>query len=405
MAAGSQRVVLAGARVFDGTGSPPAEADVVVADGHIVAVGRGLDADERVDLTGKGLLPGLIDCHVHVVISPGPRHELLQVPFSYRFFRAVANLEATIATGITTARDAAGADLGVKRAVADGLVRGPRLQIAIRMLSQTGGHGDEWQLCGSAPGLAFPTYPGMPDGVIDGPDAARRAARTLVRAGADWIKVATTGGFSSPVSDPARPHLRLDELTELQTEADAAGRHVMAHAQGLAGVKNALAAGFRSIEHGVWLDDEAIARMVEQGTWLVPTLLVPVWSLENGRPQPKFDLPATIEAHADSFGRAVEAGVRIALGTDCGIVPHGENLRELELMVERGLSPTQALVAATSDAAQLLGLADSIGTIEEGKRADLVVVEGDPLDIRDLRARIQAVYQDGRLVSGGRSES
>ncbi len=397
--------MFAGARVFDGSGAAPAEADVAVEHGLIADVGRGLDGDERVDLAGKGLLPGLIDCHVHVVHSPGPRHELLQTPFSYRFFRAVANLEATLATGITTARDAAGADLGVKRAVADGLVRGPRLQIAIRLLSQTGGHGDEWQLCGFAPGLAFPSYPGMPEGVVDGPLEARRRVRELVRAGADWIKVATTGGFSSPVSDPTRPHLRRDELAEIAAEAEAAGRQVMAHAQGLAGVKNALEAGFRSVEHGVWLDDEAIGRMVEQGTWLVPTLLVPVWSLENWRPQPKFDLPATIEAHADSFRRAAEAGVRIALGTDCGIVPHGENLRELELMVERGLPPTQALVAATSSAAGLLGLADSVGTVEPGKRADLVVVDGDPLDLRGLRARIAAVYQDGRLVSDRRPAS
>jgi imidazolonepropionase-like amidohydrolase len=396
---GEQRLVLAGAAVFDGTGAPPAEADVAIEDGRIVEVGRGLDGDELLDLTGKGLLPGLIDCHVHVVHSPGPRHELLHTPFSYRFFQAVRNLEETLACGITTARDAAGADLGLKRALAAGLIRGPRLQIALRIVSQTGGHGDEYQLCGAAPGLAFPAYPGMPEAVVDGPVEARRVVRQLVRAGADWIKVATTGGFSSPVSDPSRPHLRQDELGEIAAEASAAGRSVMAHAQGLAGVKNAVAAGFRSVEHGVWLDDEVIERMAEQGTWLVPTLLVPVWSLENGRAQPKFDLGATIEAHGDSFRRATAAGVRVAMGTDCGIVPHGANLRELELMSERGLTPAQALVAATSSAAELLGIRDSVGTIEPGKRADLVVVDGDPLDLRDLRSRVLAVYQDGVRVS------
>ncbi|HEY4348631.1 MAG TPA: amidohydrolase family protein, partial [Gaiellaceae bacterium] len=257
----------------------------------------------------------------------------------------------------------------------------------------------EYQLCGASPGLAFPSYPGAPDAVVDGTVEARRVVRELVRAGADWIKVATTGGFSSPVSDPTRPHLRPDELEEIEAEAAAAGRPVMAHAQGLAGVKNAVAAGVRSVEHGVWLDDEAIGRMLEQGTWLVPTLLVPVWSRENGRAQPKFDLDATIEAHADSFRRAAAAGVRIAMGTDCGIVPHGINLRELELMVERGLTPAEALVAATSSAAELLGIGDSAGTIEPGKRADLVVVEGDPLDVVGLRDRIAAVYQDGALVT------
>jgi imidazolonepropionase-like amidohydrolase len=393
------RLVLAGAAVFDGTGAEPAVVDVAVEDGAIVDIGIGLDGDERVDLTGKGLLPGLIDCHVHLTASAVPRPALLDVPFSYRFFQAARNLETTLACGITTARDAAGADLGVKRAVADGLVAGPRLQISVRMISQTGGHADETQLCGLSPALMFPRYPGVPDTVVDSPLEARRAVRQLVRGGADWIKVATTGGFSSPVSHPSQPQLREDELTEIAAEAAAAERPVMAHAQGLAGVKNAVHAGFRSVEHGVWLDDEAVELMAASGTWLVPTLLVPVWSRENRRPQPKFDLDATIAAHAESFRLAVSAGVRVAMGTDCGIVPHGENLRELELMVERGLTPAQALVAATSSAAALLGLGDRVGTIEPAKRADLVVVEGDPLDVRGLRERIRAVYRDGVLVS------
>lgn len=390
--------MLAGAAVFDGTGAAPAPADVAVSDGTIVEVGSDLDGDRRIDLAGKGLLPGLIDCHVHVLSSAVPRPSLLDVPFSYRFFQAARNLETTLACGITTARDAAGADLGVKRALADGLLRGPRLQIAVRMISQTGGHADETQAFGGRPALMFPCYPGAPETVVDGPIEARRAVRELVRGGADWIKVATTGGFSSPVSHPSQPQLRDDELAEIAAEAAAAGRPVMAHAQGLAGVKNALQAGFRSVEHGVWLDDEAIERMVEQGTWLVPTLLVPVWSRENGRAQPKFDLDETIATHGDSFARAVAAGVKVAMGTDCGIVPHGANLRELELMVERGLSPAQALVAATSSAAALLGLGDTVGTIEPGKRADLVVVDGDPLDVSGLRERIVAVYQDGELA-------
>lgn len=392
------RLVLAGPAIFDGTGAPVSTADVAVEDGLIVEVGPGLDGDDWVSLEGKGLLPGLIDCHVHVVHSPGPRSALLEVPFSYRFFRGVRNLETTLAAGITTARDAAGADLGLKRALQDGLVRGPRLQISVGMISQTGGHADEWQLFGARPQLAHPRYPGVPETVVDGPIEARRVVRELVRTGADWIKVATTGGFSSPVSRPWQPQLRPDELAEIAAEAEAAERPVMAHAQGLTGVKNALAARFRSIEHGVWLDDEAIDRMVAQGTWLVPTLLVPVWSRENSRAQPKFDIDETIEAHGDSFRRAVAAGVKVAMGTDCGIVPHGANLRELELMAERGLSPAGALVAATSGAAELLGLGDFVGSIEPGKRADLVVVDGDPIDLQGLAERIEAVYQDGVRV-------
>jgi imidazolonepropionase-like amidohydrolase len=393
------RLVLANARLFDGTGAQPADADVAVEDGAIVDVGSGLDGDERVDLEGRGLLPGMIDCHVHVIASAVPRPTLLGVPLSYRFYQAARNLETTLACGITTARDAAGADMGVKQAVADGLIPGPRLKITIRMISQTGGHADETQAFGERTSLMFPRYPGVPDTVVDGPMEARRAVRELLRGGADWIKIATTGGFSSPVSHPSQPQLREDELAEIAAETAAAGCPVMAHAQGLAGVKNALRAGVRSIEHGVWLDDEAIARMVEQGTWLVPTLLVPVWSRANGRAQPKFDIDETIAVHGDSFSRAVAAGVNVAMGTDCGIVPHGENLQELELMVERGLPPAQALVAATSGAARMLGLQDLVGTVETGKRADLVVVDGDPLDVQGLRERIVSVYQDGVEVA------
>jgi imidazolonepropionase-like amidohydrolase len=392
------RVVLAEATVFDGTGAAPAVADVALEGGVIADVGIDLDGDERIELSGKGLLPGLFDCHVHVLLPALPRPALLDLPLSYRFFQASRNLATTLACGITTVRDAAGADAGVKRAVAEGLVPGPRLQISVRMISQTGGHADETQAFGGAPALAFPCYAGIPDTVVDGPLAARRAVRELVRSGADWIKVATTGGFSSPVSHPSQPQLREDELAEIAAEAAAAARPVMAHAQGLKGVKNAVRAGFRSVEHGVWLDDETVELMARRGTWLVPTLLVPVWSRENARAQPKFDIDETIAVHEASFRRAVEAGVRVAMGTDCGIVPHGENLRELELMVERGLPPADALVSATSGAATLLGMGDTAGTIERGKRADLVAVEGDPLDVRGLRDRIAAVYRDGVRV-------
>src|SRR5215218_317361 len=268
------RRVFSGGLVFDGTGSPAARADVVVEDGRVVDVGTGLDGDERVDCSGATVLPGFFDCHVHVMMSGVDVLRQLQTPFSYPFYEAVHNLRRTLALGITHVRDAGGADLGVAEAVRTGLIAGPRMQIAISMLSQTGGHGDGWHVCGAdLPHL--PPHPGRPRTVVDGPDEMRRTVRELLRAGADVLKVATSGGVLSARDDPRHPHFRPAELAVLVEEANAAGVAVMAHAQGAGGVKAAVRAGIRSIEHGIYLDDEAIELMLERGTWLVPTLAAP----------------------------------------------------------------------------------------------------------------------------------
>jgi imidazolonepropionase-like amidohydrolase len=399
------RTLLTGGRVFDGTGAPPREADVLIEGDRILQVGPGLDGDEAVDVGGRHLLPGLLDCHTHVTLTSIDLMAIVQRPFSYRFFQTVQNLAATLQAGITTVRDAAGADAGVKRAVADGLVPGPRLQIAVTLLSQTGGHGDGWYPSGQHIGL-WPVYPGMPESLVDGPEAMRRKVRELVRAGADVIKVATSGGVLSPSDDPRHAHFREDELTALVTEAAAAGRWVMAHAQGSDGIKAALRAGVRSIEHGIYLDDEAIELLLERGAWLVPTLVAPrgvLAAAEAGVPIPEASRRKAVEvaeAHTDSFRRAVAAGVKVALGTDSGVTPHGRNLAELELMAKGGMSPAAALAAATSSAAELLGVAGELGTLEPGKRADVVAVDGDPFELATIGDRIAAVVQDGRLVAG-----
>jgi imidazolonepropionase-like amidohydrolase len=400
------RTVFAGGLVFDGTGAPPAQADVAVEDEWIAEVGSGLDGDEVVDASGLTLLPGLFDTHVHVMFGHLDMWRFLQTPFSYRFYDAIRNLEATLATGITTVRDAGGADLGVKQALEDGIIRGPRLQISLTMLSQTGGHGDGWMPSGGTAEL-FLDYPGMPSQIVDGVDEARRKIRELVRDGADVIKIATSGGVMSPRDSPDQPGFSVEEIEVMVAEATAAGLWVMSHAQAAIGIKNAVRAGVRSIEHGIYLDDEAIALMLERGAYLVPTLVAPTGVLraaEAGVPIPENVLAksaAVIEAHRDSFRRAVEAGVKIAMGTDSAITPHGENLRELELMAACGMASTDVLVATTRTAAELMGLERELGTIEPGKRADLVAVSGDPFDFADLRERIERVYQDGRLVAGG----
>ena len=398
------RTLFAHGTVVDGTGADPSVADVVVEDGRIVEVGVGLDGDERVDLAGKAILPGLFDCHTHVVVSSIDTMRLLQTPFSYRFFEAARNLEATLRIGITTVRDAGGADLGVKQAVADGLVRGPRMQISLSMLSQTGGHGDGWMPFGGTVRALLSHHPGVPETLVDGPDEMRHKVRELIRMGADVIKVAVSGGVLSPRDKPTHAHFRPAELEVLVEEASAAGIFVMAHAQAAPGIKNAIRAGIRSIDHGIYLDDEAIELMLERGTWLVPTLVAPrgvIDAAEAGAAIPDASVAKArevIETHRASFAKAVSAGVKVAMGTDSGVTPHGKNLRELALMVEGGMTPMQAIVATTRTAAELMGLEEELGTLEPGKRADLVVIDGDPLEVATLADRVQSVYQDGTRV-------
>jgi imidazolonepropionase-like amidohydrolase len=399
--------VLSGGKVFDGTGAPVADADVAIEEGRFVDIGSGLDGDESVDVGGKTLLPGLFDCHVHVMYSDIDMMRSLTSPFSLRFYEAMHNLRKTLGIGITTVRDAGGADLGIKTAVEQGLIEGPRMQISLTLLSQTGGHGDSWMPCGGEVPVFGITYPGMPSNLVDGPEEMRRKVRELVRAGADVIKVATTGGVLSPRDDPRHSHFRDDELEMLVSEAAAAGIWVMAHAQGTPGIKAGIRAGIRSIDHGVFMDDEAIEMMIERGTYFVPTLVAPtgvIDAAEAGVPIPANMVQKArevIDAHRDSFKRAVAAGVKIAMGTDSAVTPHGENLRELGLMAEGGMEPADVLVATTLRAAELMGLEEELGTIEPGKRADVVVVDGDPFDFVNLADRITEVYKDGRRALAG----
>jgi imidazolonepropionase-like amidohydrolase len=220
------------------------------------------------------------------------------------------------------------------------------------------------------------------------------------------IKVATTGGVLSARDDPRHAHFSEEELEMLVTEASKAGRWVMAHAQGSEGIKRAIRVGIRSIDHGIFLDDEAIQMMLDKGTWLVPTLVAPtgvITAAEGGAQIPEASLQKakdTIEIHRDSIRRAYQAGVKIAMGTDSGVTPHGENLKELELMAGLGMKPGEVLRATTLSAAELMGLGDELGSLEPGKRADVVVVEGDPFDFKTLPERIESVYKDGLHAIG-----
>jgi imidazolonepropionase-like amidohydrolase len=312
------------------------------------------------------------------------------------------NLRITLALGITTVRDAAGADAGLRAAVQQGVLAGPRMQISVNMLSMTGGHADAWLPSGVV-GPWGVEYPGMPSGVCDGADGVARKVREMIRAGADVIKIASSGGFLSPSDDPRQPNFSQEECDVIVRTAADLGRSVMAHAHGAEGIKRAVRAGVRSIDHGTFLDDECIELMRERGTWLVPTLTAGDTTDELAENEKipeavREKLRSLGRPELEAFRRAAEAGVKVALGTDCPVAPHGTNLRELELMAANGFTPEQALVAATSSAAELMGLGEELGTLEPGKRADVVVVAGDPFAFADLKDRVEQVWKDGARV-------
>jgi len=400
--------------LIDGNGGKPVKDAAILIEGNrIRTVGMMQtitlpDASvTQLNAQGGYILPGLIDTHVHIMLQFEAMQKMVQIPFSLNFYRAIEYMRRTVEAGITTVRDAGGADLGVKRAVEQGLVLGPRMQISITALTITGGHGDGWQPSDNVFKL-FAAYPGNPSGICDGVEDVRKKVREVLRAGAEVVKVHATGGVMSPTDHPEFTQFSPEELAVIVQEAAfRRGVKVMAHAQGAEGIKNAIRAGIHSIEHGIFLDDECIELMLNHGTFLVPTLLAPVAVVEIAEQtgsMPEYAVrkaKETIEIHRDSIARAYEAGVTIAMGTDAGVMPHGTNLRELGLMCSVGMSPMEAIVATTKTAALCLGWDDRVGTIETGKLADLVITRTDPLaDIRALENpdNFVLVMKDGEIV-------
>lgn len=404
--------------LIDGNGGNPLPDAAVLIEGNRIryagparSVPLPAAGAEEIDAGGGYILPGLIDSHVHLMFEGVNIARDMVTPFSLRFYNVVGYCRKTIEAGITGVRDAGGADFGLKQAVETGLILGPRMQISISVLTITGGHADGWMRSGHEFNL-FPAYPGFPDGRCDGVDGARLKVREVLRAGADVIKICATGGVLSPTDHPEFTQFSPEELDVIVREAAyRRGVKVMAHAQGLEGIKNAIRAGVHSIEHGIYLDDEAIELMLKRGVFLVPTLLAPLAVLEMGEQSgmPEYGIRKArevMEAHSESVSRAYKAGVKIAMGTDAAVMPHGTNLRELGLMVNIGMKPMDALVASTKVGAQCLGWEDDLGTIESGKLADLIITQTDPIrDIRSLENpdNIVLVMKDGRVVKNRRA--
>lgn len=399
--------VLRGATLIDGTGAAPVrDAAIIVSDGRIEAIASGARGPwppdhDVIDVAGATVLPGLIDCHDHLAAHGYDlaRRWGLDEPASTRHLRTAHAIERTLALGYTTVRDAGGLDAGFRSAVEEGLIRGPRLLTAVAIISPIGGIGDATSPSGHE--CLVPADPALPRGVARGVDDVRNVVRTMIRAGADVIKCATTGGASSRVGHgPRDPAFDRDEMRALVDEAHALGRTVMCHALGGPGLRLALEAGVDSIEHGCYLDEdpELIAMMAERGVFLVPTLTVYEYHRRSPAPHVRERAQVLHEHHLETVRRALAAGVRVVAGTDAGGHGHPPNALELAHLVATGLTPMQAIQAATGLAAECLGLEREIGTLEKGKRADLVVVDGDPLaDMRVLTdpERIRLVLKDG----------
>jgi len=399
--------VIIGAKLIDGTGkSPVDDATVIIKDNKIMDVGKGLDIPRGakvIDAEGRTLLPGLIDSHVHMCSNSDPsimanlnyRWGVLQL-FGYR--NGVNMLEA----GFTTVRDmGAPLDFGLslRDAINRGVVKGPRVLACGNIISMTGGHADFHLPSGIS-------YEGM-SRIADGVQECRKAAREQLRSGADFIKICSSGGVMSPTDPVDTPQFTVEEIKTITYEAACVGKRVASHAHGPTGIKNAIEAGVKTIEHGSLIDEEAMKMLKEAGGFLVPTF-VAGWNivehgLEGGIPKYAVDKAEEVayEVRKNAL-KSHKMGVKVAVGTDAGTPfnRHGDNAQEIIHFVDAGFTPMEAIVAATKTGSECLGLENQIGTVEKGKLADLILVEGDPLkDIKVLGAKqnIKLVMKDGLI--------
>jgi len=402
------------ARLFDGKSeSTISEAVVLVEAGRITAAGSRLAVPTGarvIDLGDATILPGFIDAHVHVTDESSDDWNAdtvagLRRTIPEQTLRAAEFARRTLMAGFTSVRDVGSSDyidVGLRNAIAAGLTIGPRMLVSVHALGARGGHCDN----NGFPYERFGSEPGIANGIASGPDQFRDAVRFQVKYGADVIKVCATGGVLSLGDDVGAPQVTQAEMDALVDEAHRLGRKTAAHAHGAEGAKVAIRAGIDSIEHGSFLDDEAVRLMKEKGTYLVPTLMAGEYA--GGRkatrqypPEIAAKAAQALEGRSQAFKRAVAAGVKIAFGTDSAVSPHGHNAEEFALLVEHGLSPAAAL-RTTATAAALMGIDRMAGTIEVGKQADIVGVPGDALRDVSTTEHVRFVMKGGKVVRDDR---
>lgn len=406
-AAQSNVVAIRAGKVLDVHSGRYLENQIIwIEGGRIHQIGSAAEIERQlpkgtpvIDLSHSTVLPGLIDCHTHLTMSPyllGPRGLHTSVPRSALL--GARNARATLEAGFTTVRNVGAegySDIALRDAINAGDVPGPRMLVSGPALTITGGHGDE--------NFLAPQFNATGDGVADGVDAVIHKVRENIKFGADLIKVLATGGVLSEGDNPVLEQYSPEELKAIVDTAHGLGRKVAAHAHGALGIKNSILAGVDSIEHGSYIDEEGIQLMKQHGTYLVPTLFLGDWFLENSSKlgvtenvleKAKMVMPAARQ----NISRAFHEGVKVAFGTDAAVYPHGLNAHEFAVMVKLGLTPLQSIQAATLNAADLLGWSDRVGSLEPGKYADIIAVDGDPLADVTVLENVRFVMKGGEVV-------
>lgn len=399
-------------RILPISGEPQTAVTLVVEGNKITRIEKGYSVApqgaEVIDLKDKTVMPGLIDCHVHFEFEQNRSSYVERFTFNEAdiAFQSAVFAKRTLEAGFTTVRDLGGrgVNISLRNAINKGLTVGPRIITSGKSLSITGGHGDA--TTGARDDL-FDPPPGAEDGIADGPDACRTAVRTQIKRGADCIKVCATGGVLSLARDGRLPHYAEDELVSIVKTARDLGVDVAAHAHGDEGMRRAVEAGVVSIEHGTFMSEATMDAMIKHGTWYVPTVTAGK-AVSDSAQYAKGFFPEVVRVKALNIGpqiqetlkKAYKKGVKIAFGTDAGVYPHGKNNLEFVFMAEAGMKNADILRSATLDAATLLRLNDKIGTLEPGKLADIVAVQGNPLDDIKAMLNVTFVMKDGKVVKG-----
>jgi imidazolonepropionase-like amidohydrolase len=416
--AADQIIVLKAERMFDGKSKTLVQNGVVIVQGNaIVDVGSNLPTPsgaQVIDLGDATLAPGFMDAHTHLTLDYSGDYNVrrlheLDLNVSEQAIRSTTFARATVEAGFTTVRDLGSrfvgsrefVDVALRNSINKGVIVGPRMLVATKGIGATGGHFDPTS---GFRDFLFGREPDYTDGIADGPEEIRKAVRFEVKNGADVIKAAVSGGVLSLVDEVDTPQLTPAEMAALVDESHRLRKKVAVHCHGDQAAREAIEAGVDSIEHGSFMKPETLTRMKNKGTFLTPTLMATEWimsKLDNYPPALQAKAKAAGAARSDMFRNAVKLGVKISFGTDAAVFPHGQNAKEFKLMVDLGMTPIDALKSATANDAELLGIAQKVGTLEKGKLADIVAMPGDPASDITATERVFFVMKEGKIVRNG----